>query len=727
MRRLGTLLVLLLVVGCGNKSATTSPATSGKPVPAPPPLKADPWVLATNDPNDPEPALLWNGLIGVRIGRNGTGLGQDGKPLPYFAIEAYDTAGEEKIQALPNPLAARWTAGKSSVPLDPARGSNFNQSLDMREGSLKTSWRQDVDGQMLEVHVETVLDPTARVLGQRWSLTASTSTIVQASWGLGSGGPSVSPKANPQKDHLVHSAILDFAPARISGRFAGRINEELRPEIPNAGILPPWRTAEKSIRLSAAADRNKPLLVEAVVSIKDDKSTTSAPPPSLTFDQLKQGSAQAWAARWKTDIEIDGPVEDQQAVRSFLFYLRSAIHPQSPMAVSPMGLSSTQYNGHVFWDADIWVFPALALLAPDEARQILDYRIAKAPMARKNFDEWVKAGRPTGSGKVDAAKSPSSGGPDQIDRGLRFPWESSVTGRETVPGPSQHQHHITGSVLWALAQGADVGLVDRNTVDTLGREGAAFYLARAERDPSGYLNIRGTMSPDENHIGDNDLYTNILAEWTLTRFIPGADWTFKGFKLPRDKKSLLTYDNDPIRGYKQAAAVLSIYPLQHAEAERQATVMMERFSDKATKNGPAMTDSVHATIWARNGQPEKAYEAWRASWQPFTDHPLLLFSEKRHKPLTYFTTGAGGSLQSVLFGFLGFRIDSKEELSKAGTPAAWSKQLQGESWLSVRPNLPREWKSVKLKNFTVLGKRYSLSVTAGAAPDTPRVTVTQGD
>ncbi len=119
-----------------------------------------------------------------------------------------------------------------------------------------------------------------------------------------------------------------------------------------------------------------------------------------------------------------------------------------------------------------------------------------------------------------------------------------------------------------------------------------------------------------------------------------------------------------------------------------------------------MSDSVHALIWARLGEIDKGYDTWRASWKPFTKQRLMLFSEKRNKPTTYFTTGAAGSLQAVLFGFLGFRLDSVSEQG-----AAWSIKLKGNNWLSAKPNLPREWKSVKLSNFTVLGHHYTLTAT----------------
>ena len=126
------------------------------------------------------------------------------------------------------------------------------------------------------------------------------------------------------------------------------------------------------------------------------------------------------------------------------------------------------------------------------------------------------------------------------------------------------------------------------------RQRSEFYTMRGRGGE-----IKGTMSPDENHIGDNDLYTNLLAMW-LTN---GRKWpATPTYKLPKDATSFLTYDNDPVKGYKQAAAVLACYPLQYPPAEAQTKVMLERFAPKVNANGPAMTDSIHASaLGARSG------------------------------------------------------------------------------------------------------------------------------
>ena len=443
----------------------------------------------------------------------------------------------------------------------------------------------------------------------------------------------------------------------------------------------------------------------------------------LPFETVKREAEAYWRKAWETDIEIDGPVEDQQAIRSFMFYLRMAMHPKGSMSVAPYALSNTTYNGHVFWDADTWVFPAMVFVDPDRAKIIPEYRQRLTTQAMKNFGEWLDQGRPTGKenlGRPELEKM-------DISPGAKFPWESSISGKETVPGPSKFQDHITGSVAWSYRMARALALTSpRHDLVTLAGQ---YYSWRSEVGQIG-REIKGTMSPDEFHIGDNDLYTNLLAEWCVNggKFAPAVsppltpsprtnivERGFTRFKLPRDEKSFLTYDGDPVRGYKQAAAVLAIYPLQYPPAEKQALTMLDRFEGKVTKNGPAMSDSIHALIRARFGDAGEAYKTWHESWKPFTDHAFMLFSEKRSKDSTYFVTGAAGSLQSVIYGFLGFRIDYQKEPG-----AVWTKQLKGGYWLSIKPNLPPAWKKVTFKNFHVLGKRYTLTATHDSA------TVTEG-
>ncbi|RYG36393.1 glycoside hydrolase family 65 protein, partial [bacterium] len=439
------------------------------------------------------------------------------------------------------------------------------------------------------------------------------------------------------------------------------------------------------------------------------KGETFGPSYSETFDAKAEGGPTlrgAFSLNGKesfakpdaaeSDIVIDGPVEDQQAVRAALHYLRTSVSGEGRMGVAPMGFSSEIYNGHIFWDADIWVFPALTLLEPERAAAIPKYRLARLAQARKNYTDWVAAGRPTGT----VALGPAAIDPDAV----KFPWESSVSGRETTPTSSRFEDHISGDVAFMLQQASALGIVSANEANRALRGAAAFYRDRSAAGPKG-RELKGTMSPDENHTGDNDLYTNLLAQWCMAN---GNHPAKASFYLPRQGETFMTYDNDGMRGYKQAAAVLAVYPLQYPPAEREAKEMLARFESKVTKNGPAMTDSIHAIIRARIGDSEGAYKLWSEDWRDFSKTGLLLFSEKRNRPRTYFTTGAGGMLQSVLYGFCGLRID------KNTAPAGqWSRPLRNGYTLSCRPNLPKAWRSVTLKGVQLDGKRMNLRIGDG--------------
>lgn len=404
-------------------------------------------------------------------------------------------------------------------------------------------------------------------------------------------------------------------------------------------------------------------------------------------------------------IEVESHNEDDEfIVRSFLHHLNTLI-PTSGAPIGPMGLSSDIYNHRMFWDADIWMFPALSLLNPEVAKAIPDFRIAHAKHAEFNFQRALSWAR-------NAPKPADLAGIDAI----QYPWESESDGLEKSPTETKQQHHITGSVMFMLDQAAALGLADAKKVDEIGRKAANFYEWRATY-PSGKITSGGTaelhqtISPDEFKLANNDRYTNVLAEYVIRRWKPESK--IKRFVRPEKDGIPLNYDDDRGRGYKQACGVLAIYPLQDPESERFAWEMLNLYADNVIPNGPAMSDSIHSTIWARLGDHERAYWAWRRSWVDYTNHPLMLFSEKKSSDRTYFCTGAAGCLQTVLYGFLGFRLDSKKQPG-----AAWSIPLKNGRVLSVKPNLPMAWNRVKLR-FTVLGKTYRLEATHSGTQVTP--------
>ena len=76
-------------------------------------------------------------------------------------------------------------------------------------------------------------------------------------------------------------------------------------------------------------------------------------------DRLIMFHNKAWDELWKSDIEINGDAQSQQDVHSMMYHLYSFARAGTTMSLSPMGISGLGYNGHVFWDADLWMFPGI--------------------------------------------------------------------------------------------------------------------------------------------------------------------------------------------------------------------------------------------------------------------------------------------------------------------------------------------------------------------------------
>lgn len=74
----------------------------------------------------------------------------------------------------------------------------------------------------------------------------------------------------------------------------------------------------------------------------------------------------------------------------------------------------------------------------------------------------------------------------------------------------------------------------------------------------------------------------------------------------------------------------------------------------------------------------------------------MLFSEKRRQSRTYFTTGAAGSLNAVLYGFAGIRLDEHEPQN-----VIWKRKLRGKRWISITPHLPKAWKQITLRGVSL--------------------------
>ncbi len=426
------------------------------------------------------------------------------------------------------------------------------------------------------------------------------------------------------------------------------------------------------------------LFLSAVVGCGSPSTAREdARPPAYPWD----------GASWSTDIVIDGPAEDQQAVRSFIYYLRQNVAEDS---LGPFGKTNEKYKGRVFWDADVWVFPALALIDTELARAIPEFRIATSSYSQ------VVTCRELGGKYTKEADRISVMSSNFVDASLplKFAWEVDSIGFDSINAQTGKQEHVSGGVVWGLRLADDLGLASHSRTDGIGRAVAHYYAARSSSNES-VREIKNVVSVDEWFEGDNCLYTNAIASWVIsTYFVDNVR-----FKLPRNAKGeLVAYEGDAERAYQQAAAPLILWPLEREDLVDDPIAFLDRFEGKEAPAGPAMSLSVYALIRARYGDADRAHKTWQESWKKYTDgNPLLLFSEKPgRKDLTYFNTGAAGCLNAVIYGFIGARI--VDDASKDSAKIA----LSNGRWLVFRPNLPAAWKKVTFKGMQVLGKSYTV-------------------
>ena len=392
----------------------------------------------------------------------------------------------------------------------------------------------------------------------------------------------------------------------------------------------------------------------------------------------------AWDELWKSDIAINGDPQTQQDVHSMIYHLYSFVREGTSLSPSPMGLSGLGYNGHVFWDADLWMFPALLVLHPELAKSVIDYRYERLEAAKQNaFANGYK--------------------------GAMYPWESAGTGVEETPvwalsGP--FEHHISADV--ALAAWSYYCVTqDKIWLKEKGwpilSATADFWASRVERNGNGHYDIKNVVAADEwAENVDNNAFTNAAAKANLQNateaakilgIIPDADWMNVANNIPILKmengvtKEHAAYHGE---GIKQADVNLLAYPLKEITDVVQIKKDLEYYETRVPNEGtPAMTQAVFALLYARLGDGEKAYHFFKDAYEPNLNPPFRVIAETKGGTNPYFATGAGGILQSMLMGFGGLEITPK-------------------GIIQIKSKLPSNWKSLELKGIGTEKKNYTV-------------------
>ncbi|HME49955.1 glycoside hydrolase family 65 protein [Mycobacterium sp.] len=231
----------------------------------------------------------------------------------------------------------------------------------------------------------------------------------------------------------------------------------------------------------------------------------------------------------RSDVELDGDAEIQQAVRFALFQVLQAGARAEGRAIPAKGLTGPGYDGHTFWDTETFVLPVLTYTLPEAAAHALRWRHSTLPAA-------VQRAAQLGF------------------EGAAFPWRT-IAGQECSgywPASTAAVHinaDIADAVIRYLRVTGDDQFERTVGMDLLVHT-ARLWRSLGHHDSAGRFRVDGVTGPDEySALADNNVYTNLMAQQNLSAAAQVAT------RFP-DRARALGVDEEETAAWRDAADAL---------------------------------------------------------------------------------------------------------------------------------------------------------------------------
>lgn len=409
-----------------------------------------------------------------------------------------------------------------------------------------------------------------------------------------------------------------------------------------------------------------------------------------------------------TDITIQGKAELQEGIRFNLYHLLQSAGQDGLSNISAKGLSGEGYEGHYFWDTEIYLLPVFTLTNPELAKKLLLYRYSTLEQAR------------------DRAKELGH------QQGALFPWRT-ISGTEcsSYYPAGTAQYHISADIAHSYIQyylaTDDVLFMEDFGVELL------IDTARLWIDTGHFLadefRIDNVTGPDEyTCVINNNYYTNTMAKQNLAWAVKAANlvaeqapekweslkrrlslqdgeldvfnraaelmylpvddalqinpqddtflkkkvWDFE--HVPKDKYPLLLHYH-PLTLYRYQVCKQADTVLAHAlsEDEQSDEVMKNSYDyyEKITTHDSSLSSCIFSIMGARVGYLDKAYDYFIETARLDLDNTHGNTKDGLHM------ANMGGTWLSIVAGFAGLRIK--------------------ETGIYFRPQLPSEWEGYSFR------------------------------
>lgn len=427
-------------------------------------------------------------------------------------------------------------------------------------------------------------------------------------------------------------------------------------------------------------------------------------------------SAAAWRKKWDAcDCVVLGDVDATRALRFNIYHLLIAANEHDPRAnIGAKSMSGEGYKGHVFWDTEIFLLPFYIFTQPETAKALLKYRFNTLNGAIKNAQLNGFKGAQYAWESADTGAETT---PKWTHDGTNRIW----TGEEEI--------HVTACVAFGILSYV-AATDDQQFMRDFGAEvlyqTSRFWVSRLEwNQDRDRFELNRVIGPDEFHEHvDNNTFTNRMAKWhleqtarvfaelddagspehkrLLNRLDLAADevrnWTAVAEKIyvPFDPSRNLI---EQFEGYFQLEDIpitawdenhMPCYPEGHDHFSlngstllKQPDVIMlnyllpDEFSDdvkaanyayyeKRTMHKSSLSPAIHSIMGIEVGDISSAHRYFERS--AFVD----LINNQGNTQDGMHIASAGGTWQSLVCGFGGFRVKHGKMTFKPWLPLQWS-------------------------------------------------------
>lgn len=439
-----------------------------------------------------------------------------------------------------------------------------------------------------------------------------------------------------------------------------------------------------------------------------------------SYQQLLAAQTNQWAKRWQmADVVIAGDDSAQQGIRFNLFQLFSTFYGEDErLNIGPKGFTGEKYGGATYWDTEGFAMPLyLSLADPKVSLNLLKYRHNQLSGAEHNARQQGLKGALY---------------PMVTFNGIENHNEWEITFEEihrngTIAYAIYNYTRYTGDETYLLNEGIEVLTeIARFWADRV------HFSQRAQR----YM-IHGVTGPNEyeNNI-NNNWYTNLLAQWTLSYTIETlkkvsdtkkadlrlsdaelSQWQaiIEKMYLPQDEQlgiflqqdgfldkdiqpvSAIPADQRPINQHWSWDKILRSPYIKQADVLQGIWYFMDRFSaaekkrnfdfyEPLTVHESSLSAAVHAILAADLHYEDKAVEMYARTARLDLDNYNNDTDDGLH------ITSMTGSWLAIVQGFAGMRISD-------------------EGQLSFKPFLPKKWTAYEF-HINFRGRLLKISVTA---------------